>query len=105
MHSFLSYIPTIFTNPVANAVTLTTVPAIFYTLAAYGQLYITGIGLAMKILVSIFFAVLEYTIRVPINQYSSDVAGMSNTSMQLVWVILTLGFAGLSDKLFPLHSS
>ncbi len=97
--TYLEYIPIVLSNPTANAVLLTFIPGILYTLAAYGQLYLKGASLGMSIAISIFFAVLEYIVRVPIIQYSSNEAGMSNGTMQLVWVGITLLLGYFSDGL------
>ena len=95
--SYLNYIPGIFSNHTANAVLLTFIPGVLYTCAAYGMLYLKGATLAVSILVSIFFAILEYIVRVPIIKYSSAEAGMSNGTMQLVWVFVTMILGYLTD--------
>jgi hypothetical protein len=56
----------------------------------------------MSLLISAFFAVVEYATRIPVIQYSASVAGMSNGVMQAVWVIITLILAVITDKVFPL---
>lgn len=89
-------VPEIFSNPAVNAITVTLLPAALYTAAAYGHL-LTNSSLAVSIVISILFACLEYTVRVPIIKYSHEKANMSNTSMQIVWVILTLLLAFLLD--------
>jgi uncharacterized protein (DUF486 family) len=94
---YLKYIPNLFANPSTNAIALTFIPAIFYVLAAYGHLFVHGAGLFISILMSIFFATMEYMVRVPIIQYSSKNAGMSNTTMQLVWVLITICLSSVSD--------
>jgi uncharacterized protein (DUF486 family) len=99
--AYLQYIPTILSDPFSNAVLLTFIPGIFYTLAVYGQLYIKGASLALSIIVSIFFAVIEYIVRVPIIKYSSIDAGMSNGVMQLVWVVVTLLLSWGSGIVIP----
>lgn len=93
------YVPTVLKDPVVNAIALTIVPAILYTGAAYGQLFIKNIAFGMALLISIVFAILEYIVRVPIIQYSGKVAKMSNISMQAVWVIETLILAGVADAI------
>lgn len=98
---YIKYIPIIAENPFTNAVILTCAPALLYTAAAYAHLYFAGLTLAMSILVSVAFATLEYIVRVPIINYSSEVAGMSNGTMQLVWVIITMIFGYASDVLMP----
>lgn len=99
--SYLQYIPNLLTNPVHNAIALTIVPGLLYVGAAYGHLLIAGATLMTSILVSVLFATLEYIVRVPIIKYSSDVAGMSNGFMQIVWVIITMILSWLSDGLIP----
>lgn len=103
--SYLNYIPIVLSNPSANAILLTFIPGILYTCAAYGQLYLKGATLAMSILVSIFFAILEYIVRVPIIQYSSIDAGMSNGTMQIVWVAITMLLGYATDFIMgsPIH--
>ena len=96
---YIKYIPILFANPQINAVVLTFVPGILYVLAAYGHLLITGASLATSIIVSIIFAALEYIVRVPIIKYSSNEAGMSHSTMQIVWVVVTLILSKLSDVL------
>jgi uncharacterized protein (DUF486 family) len=97
----LQYIPTILSDPFSNAVLLTFIPGIFYTLASYGQLYMKGASLTLAILVSVFFAVIEYIIRVPIIKYSSNEAGMSNGVMQFVWVCITMLLGWGSGVVIP----
>lgn len=90
----------ILTNPQANAILLTSVPATLYVLAAYGHLFLKGASMTMSIIVAIMFASVEYIFRVPIVKYSHEVAGMSNTYMQVVWVILTSLLSWASDFMF-----
>lgn len=101
MAEYLQYIPIIFANPVINATVLTAIPAVLYTLAAYGHLFVKGASLGLSILISVIFATLEYIVRVPIIKYSHDVAQLSNGTMQIIWILLTgvLGF--ISDGFFP----
>ena len=99
--SYLQYIPNIISNPFANAVLLTFVPGIFYTLAAYGQLYLKWASLTLSIVTSIVFAIIEYIIRVPIIKYSGGPVGMSNGTMQVVWVCVTLLLGWGTDIVFP----
>lgn len=87
---YLKYIPNLVSNPQINAVLLTVAPAIAYVAAAYGHLYFGQLSLTLSILVSIFFAAVEYIIRVPIVKYSHEIAGFGNVTMQTVWIILTL---------------
>lgn len=94
---YLQYIPILSSNPAINAILLTFIPGVFYILAAYGHLFIAGASLVTSILVSILFAALEYIVRVPIIKYSSHEAGMSNTVMQIVWVVITMSLSKLSD--------
>jgi uncharacterized protein (DUF486 family) len=98
---YAKFIPIIAENPFTNAVILTCVPALLYTAAAYAHLAFAGLTLTMSILISVAFATLEYIVRVPIINYSSEVAGMSNGTMQMVWVIITLIFGYVSDVLIP----
>lgn len=97
---YLKYIPTIFKNHYANAVTLTCIPALFYTAAAYSSQYLKGASMFVAIVISSIFAILEYVFRVPINFYSGKI-GMSNFHMQMVWTVICLIFAKGSDILFP----
>ena len=97
MADYLKYIPQIFDTPALNAVALTFIPGIFYVLAAFGHLMVAGSGLAVSIVVSIIFAAIEYIFRVPITKYSSNEAGMSNTTIQTVWVVITLLLSKVSE--------
>lgn len=92
-------VPVIVSNPVINSIIVTIVPAALYTAAAYGHLFLKNVTIGIAILVSIFFAALEYIVRVPIIKYSSDVAGMSDFSMQTVWVFLTIIMSAGTDLL------
>jgi uncharacterized protein (DUF486 family) len=101
MSDYLSFIPQLFANPTTNAIALTTIPAVLYTGAAYGFLLVKNASLLVSILISVFFATLEYIVRVPVIKYSHEIAGMSNGLIQLVWVIITLLFGWLSGWLVP----
>ncbi len=92
-------VPVLFTNPIINSIVVTIVPAALYTAAAYGHLFLKQVTIGIAILVSIFFATLEYIVRVPIIKYSSEVAGMSDFSMQAVWVVLTVIMSAGTDLL------
>ena len=94
------YIPQLFENNVINAIILLIIPAVFYTLASYGHLYLKNIPLYRAILLAILFATLEYIIRVPIVRYSSEVAQLSNFTMQIIWIVMTLLLALLLDMIF-----
>lgn len=98
---YLKYIPELFKDHRINAVALTTIPALLYCAAAYAALYVKGIPLIYSIVISCFFAILEYIVRVPINFYSSYEAKFSNTTMQFIWVILTMALSYASDVFFP----
>jgi uncharacterized protein (DUF486 family) len=100
--SYIEYIPIVVSNPTINAILLTFVPGILYVLAAYGHLFIQGAGLGVSIVISIFFAALEYIVRVPIIKYSSNEAGMSNTAMQATWMGITLCLSYASEYFMPL---
>lgn len=102
--SYIDYIPILTTNPVVNAIILTFIPGIFYILAAYGSLFVAGASLATSIVMSIMFAALEYIVRVPIIKYSSHEAGMSNGTMQLVWIAVTFILSKISDLWMPIKS-
>ena len=99
--TYLKYIPNLIPNHTANAILLTFLPGILYVLAAYGHFFIKGATLYTSIIVSIIFAALEYIVRVPIIKYSGQIAGMSNTFMQVVWVIITILLSGVSDIFMP----
>ena len=99
--TYMQYIPILLSNPVANVILLMFIPGIFYTCAAYGQLYLKGASLAFSIIISIFFAVIEYIIRVPIIKYASGPVGMSNGAMQSIWTCITLLLGWGSDWVFP----
>ena len=101
--TYLKYIPILATNPTTNAIILTFVPGLLYVCAAYGHLLITGAGLGISILVSIIFAALEYIVRVPIIKYSSEIASMSNGTMQVVWICITALLSWLSQGFMPVH--
>ncbi|VBB18071.1 hypothetical protein YASMINEVIRUS_534 [Yasminevirus sp. GU-2018] len=96
----LAFLPVIFENKTANAVTLMIIPAFFYTAASYGHLYFKDISIRNAILMAITFAIMEYIVRVPVIHYSSQVAGLSQATMQILWVCLTITLAFLSDQLF-----
>ena len=91
-------------SPTVAAIIVTIVPGIFYTLAAYAHLYLPQLTLAIAIVISVIFATFEYVIRVPIIEYSANVAGMSNTQLQFIWVGITLGLAYLTDEIWPRDS-
>lgn len=99
-YTYLDYIPEISKNKKLNAILLTIVPAILYTTAAYGYLYLREATLFLCILFAITFASLEYIVRVPIIKYSSDEAKLSNGMIQFIWISLTLILATMTD-LFP----
>lgn len=90
-------VPVLVPNHIINSILVTIVPAALYTAAAYGHLFLKNVTIGIAILISIFFATLEYIVRVPIIKYSSEVAGMSDFSMQAVWVILTVIMSGITD--------
>ena len=98
---YLNYIPNIVNNNTGNAILLTFIPGILYVLAAYGHFFIKSATLPTSIIVSIIFAAMEYIVRVPIIKYSSDIAGMSNTLMQVVWVVITIILSSISDIFMP----
>ncbi len=98
----MEYLPNIVSNTTANAVILTIIPGILYTAAAYAHLYLKQPTYMMSLIISVFFATLEYAARIPVIQYSASKAGMSNGAMQIVWVIITLILAAITDKLYPL---
>jgi uncharacterized protein (DUF486 family) len=100
---YLKFIPAISSNVVLNSILLTFIPGVLYVLAAYGHLLVTGMGLGLSIVVSIIFAALEYIVRVPIIKYSSEIAGMSNGIMQLVWVSITMLLSWMSGWIMPVH--
>lgn len=99
--SYIDYIPIFTVNPVINAILITFIPGIFYILAAYGQLFVHGASLATSILISIAFAALEYIVRVPIIQYSHHEAGLSNSNMQIIWIVITFILSKISDIWLP----
>lgn len=99
--SYLDYIPILFANSQINAIALTFAPAVLYAGAAYGHLLFGHLTLALSILVSVIFATLEYIVRVPIIKYSSEVAGMSNSYMQVIWIVLTLITSYISGLFMP----
>lgn len=98
---YLKYIPSLAADPTVNSIILTFIPGIFYVLAAYGHLFIANASLLTSIVISVLFATLEYIVRVPIIKYSSVEAGMSNTTMQVIWVIITILLSKVSDGFFP----
>ena len=99
MADYLKYIPQIFSNHTTNAIALTFIPGLFYVLAAFGHLMVAGSGLAISIVVSVIFAAIEYVFRVPITKYSSNEAGMSNGTIQTIWVVITLILSKISEFL------
>ena len=100
---YMGYIPIIFEDHVLNAIAITTIPAIFYLLASYAHLYYKNCTLSSAIMISIFFAIFEYIVRVPVIKYSSDVAGLSNFWLQIIWISITLVLAYGSDFIMPSH--
>ena len=98
---YLAYIPELFSNKVVNAIVITIIPAIFFTLASYAHLYFKHSTLLNAIILSSFFAILEYIFRVPITKYSSIDAGMSALWMQIIWIALTLILAYVTDIFIP----
>lgn len=102
--SYIDYIPILVSNPTVNAIILTFIPGILYVLAAYGHLFIAGASLATSIVISIIFAAFEYIVRVPIIKYSSNEAGMSNNTMQIVWVVVTVILSKISDVWIPIKA-
>jgi hypothetical protein len=62
---------------------------------------VAGAGLGLSIIISIIFAALEYLVRVPIIKYSSEIAGMSNGFMQIVWVAITMLLSWMSSGFMP----
>jgi uncharacterized protein (DUF486 family) len=100
---YMDYIPIIFENHILNAIVMTTIPALFYILASYAHLYYKDCTLSSAIIISIFFAIFEYIVRVPIIKYSSDVAGLSNFWLQVIWISITLVLAFGSDYVTPSH--
>ena len=88
-------------SPTVAAIVVTIVPGVLYTLAAYAHLYIPQITLMLAIVISVIFATFEYIVRVPIIQYSSEKAGLSNGEMQMIWVGITIALAYAADALFP----
>ena len=97
MAEYIKYIPNLFDNPATNAIALTFIPGIFYVLASFGHLMFAGGSLAVSIVVSIIFASIEYVMRVPLNKYSSIDAKMTNGTIQIVWVVITLFLSKLSE--------
>lgn len=100
---YMDYIPIIFENHILNAITITTIPALFYILASYAHLYYKNCTLSNAIIISIFFAIFEYIVRVPVIKYSSVVAGLSNFWLQVIWISITLVLAYGSDFVMPPH--
>lgn len=100
---YMEYIPIIFENNVLNAIVLTTIPAIFYILASYAHLCFKNCTLSSAILISILFAIFEYIVRVPVIKYSSEIAGLSNFWLQVIWISVTLVLAYGSDFIMPPH--
>ena len=100
---YLKFITAISSNVVLNSILLTFIPGVLYVLASYGHLLVTGMGLGLSIVVSIIFAALEYIVRVPIIKYSSEIAGMSNGIMKLVWVSITMLLSWMSGWIMPVH--
>lgn len=96
----LAFIPELFENKSINVVFLMIIPAVFYTLASYSHLYFKDISIRNATVIAIIFGTIEYIVRVPVIHYSKYVAEMSTTNMQILWVILTIMLAFLSDKLF-----
>jgi uncharacterized protein (DUF486 family) len=99
--SLLGYVPHVFSNPSVNAIALTIVPGILYTLASYGNAMFYGAGFILTLLSSLMFAACEYTFRLPLIEYSSTVANMSYGTQQIIWVIITLIFSQVATYLLP----
>lgn len=72
------------------------IPAVFYTLASFYHLAHLDQPLYWAIPVAILFASCEYVFRVPIITYAHK-AGLSNTEIQIMWILATLFLAYISD--------
>jgi uncharacterized protein (DUF486 family) len=80
-----------------KVVALFLIPGLFYTGAAFFHLRYPHWPLWTAILVSIAFASGEYIFRVPITREVHNM-GVSNFQIQIVWVVITLTFAYLSER-------
>jgi hypothetical protein len=75
---------------------LFSLPALMYTLATFFHTLYPLSSMTMAILVAIFFASIEYAIKIPVIMYAYD-HGISRITIQVVWIIMTLlGAWGLS---------
>lgn len=98
--SSIGYVPQWFANPSINTIALNFIPGIFYVIASYGHIFVKNLSFTYSLIFSIFFAIVEYAFRVPINQYAAAVAGMSDGTMQVIYSFITLLLSYLTNPLF-----
>ncbi len=77
------------TENVIIFVSLMVIPAVLYGFANFYHLYFPNETIKKAILVGILFASLEYVFKIPTIRYGRD-SGLSNVTIQMVWIILTL---------------
>ena len=79
--------------PVQVLAPLMIIPAIFFTMAAYGHLLIKDNTMLNSILMSIGFAIFGYITKTPITKYGSCVLKISNVKMRFIWLCITFFLA------------
>jgi len=98
---YIKYLPEISSNPHVNGVIYLMIPALLVTVATFGPLYFNKITIKNAIIFSVFFAILEYIVKVPAIKYCNEIAGMSYFIIQAIWIIMTLILAKLANMYFP----
>jgi hypothetical protein len=94
---YVKLVPDITGNPTTNAIILTAIPATAYVLATYMPVIFDQASYTFVIILAFVFLLVEYIIKIPLVKYSSEVAGLSNFSIQLIWVVLILALSAISD--------
>lgn len=90
-------VPDIFGSPIGNAIGLTFLPGLAYTVATTANILLKNYGYALNIIISLIFVTIEYVLRIPIINYSSVDAGLSNTAIQGIWIGVTMLLSWMTD--------
>lgn len=94
---YVKLVPDVTGNPTANAILLTAIPAAAYVVATYMPVIFDKASYTFVLILAFIFLLVEYVIKVPLVKYSSEVAGLSNFSIQIIWVVLILALSAVSD--------
>lgn len=78
-------------------------PGMFYVLASYSHLRFPKMAMSGAILLSILFASVEYIFRIPAIQQSHHIDKLSNVEIQVVWVVVTLFLAFITEPLLAVQ--